>query len=419
MKKILITVLLFTSIIGFSQKKELRNAQKLLDQSFYSEAMDVLTNVQELALESDQKYKAQFYYLMGWASKGTNKFSDAISLLKKSIENDKSNKYKDEVNLLIEQIEADLVRLAIEDNKDKKFKSASSKLYNAYLINPTEQRFINYLYFAASSSVNAKDFDAALKYYLTLKELNYTGIESEYFITPIDTNVEEKVSQTEYNLLKTSKDYTNPRIGKTESRFPEIIKNIALIYVQLGKNELAVSAIKKAREVNPEDINLLLSEADLYIKLGDKVKFKSLMEEAIKKDPNNANLYYNLGVIYGEQGDIDEAINYYKKSLELDPNYSASYLNLVGLILEGESALVEKMNELATSTKRSDYEKYDQLKAEREDLYNSCLPYLEKLIEIDPGNLEALKTAKNIYYTVGDNQKFKLMSAKIQDLENQ
>jgi tetratricopeptide (TPR) repeat protein len=143
------------------------------------------------------------------------------------------------------------------------------------------------------------------------------------------------------------------------------------------------------------------------------------MEEAITKDPDNAVLYYNLGVIYGEQEEFEEAINYYKKSLKLDPNYSPAYLNLVGLILEGESALVDQMNELATSTKRSDYEKYDKLKAEREELYASCLPYLEKLIEIDPKNLEALKTAKNIYYTVGNNQKFKLMTAKIQELENQ
>lgn len=419
MKNILVTILFFFSIIGFSQKKELRNIQKLMDQSFYNEALDELSKIQELISNSDQKYKAQYYYLLGWANKGDNKLIEAVSLLKKSVENDKSNKYKDESNLLIDEIEGELVRQAIEDNKLKNFDSASKKLYDAYLINPKEQRFINYLYFAASSSVNGENYKVALGYYLSLKDLGYTGIESEYFITAVDTNIEEKVSETEYSILKSSKDYINPRIGKTESRYPEIIKNIALIYVQLGENEKAISAIKKAREVNPEDFNLLLSEADLYIKLGDKLKFKELMEEAITKDPNNAVLYYNLGVIYGEQEEFEEAINYYKKSLELDPNYSAAYLNLVGLILEGESALVEQMNELATSTKRSDYEKYDKLKAEREELYSSCLPYLEKLIEIDPQNLEALKTAKNIYYTVGDNQKFKLMTAKIQELENQ
>ena len=38
--------------------------------------------------------------------------------------------------------------------------------------------------------------------------------------------------------------------------------------------------------------------------------------------------------------------------------------------------------------------------------------------EIDPNNIEALKSAKNIYYTVGNNEKFKIMSAKIDEIEN-
>jgi tetratricopeptide (TPR) repeat protein len=249
--------------------------------------------------------------------------------------------------------------------------------------------------------------------------MNYTGIVSEYFITPVETQIEEKVSETEYNLFKSSKDYTNPRVGKTESRLPEIVKNIALIYVQLGETDMAVTAIEDARKIRPDDLNLLLSEADLYMKLGNKEKFKTLMQEAITKDPDNAILYYNLGVINTEQGELEDAMNYYKKSLELDPNYASTYLNLVGLILEGEEALVEQMNELATSNKRSDFEKYDKLKQDREDLYASCLPYLEKLIEIDPTNIEALKTAKNIYYTVGDNENYKQMSAKIDEIENQ
>ena len=188
--------------------------------------------------------------------------------------------------------------------------------------------------------------------------------------------------------------------------------------MQLGETDKAIAAIKDARKINPEDLNLLLSEADLYMKLGDKDKFKVLMQEAIKRDPENAILYYNLGVINTEQGQFEDAMNYYKKSIELDPTYEASYLNLVGLILEGEAPLVDQMNELATSTKRSDYEKYDRLKAEREELYKSCLPFLEKLIDINPNNIEALKTAKNIYYTVGENEKFKLMSSKINELEN-
>ena len=148
---------------------------------------------------------------------------------------------------------------------------------------------------------------AHLKYTVCVKCAMNTGVVSEYFVTPVETNVEEKVTQTEYNLFKSSKDYTNQRVGKTESRLPEIVKNIALIYVQKGEVDLAISAIKEAREINPDDINLLLSEADLYIKLGDRAKFKELMQLAVEKDPNNAILYYNLGVINGEQGDLEQA----------------------------------------------------------------------------------------------------------------
>ena len=410
---------MFTTVFGFSQKKELRNAEKRLNEGFYNEALDILSQIEGVIISSEQKYQAHYYYLLGWASKGDTNYDDAVPLLRKAIDLDNFDKYTEDAGILIDQIEIELVNLAVQDNKNEDFISASKRLYDAYLINPDKDENVNYLYFAASSSVNGNDYQVALEYYNKLKKMNYTGIVSEYFITPVDTQTEEKVSETEYNLFKSSKDYTNPRVGKTESRLPEIVKNIALIYVQLGETDMAVTAIEDARKIRPDDLNLLLSEADLYMKLGNKEKFKTLMQEAITKDPDNAILYYNLGVINVEQGEFEDAMNYYKKSLELDPNYASTYLNLVGLILEGEEALVEQMNELATSNKRSDFEKYDKLKQDREDLYASCLPYLEKLIEIDPTNIEALKTAKNIYYTVGDNENYKLMSAKIDELENQ
>ncbi|MBT7319745.1 MAG: tetratricopeptide repeat protein [Flavobacteriaceae bacterium] len=422
MKKILVVGLLSFAFLSYGQRKELRQAEKLLDQSFYNEALNVLSQIESMIDGVDQKYQAHYYYLEGWALKGDSKFNESVASLKKAIEIDnkiKLNKYAEESSFLIEQVEADLVNSAVADNKKEDYKSASKKLYDAYLINPDKENNINYLYYAASSAVNAKEYDISLEYYLFLKNMGYTGITSEFFVTPVESGIEEKVTETEYNLFKSSKDYTNPRIGKTESRLPEIVKNIALIYVQKGEVDLAISAIKEAREINPEDVNLLLSEADLYIKLGDKLKFKELMQEAITKDPNNAILYYNLGVINGDQGKFEDAMTYYKKALELDNSYAPTYLNIVGLILEGESGLVEKMNAIVTSNKRSDQAIYDALELERENLYNDCLPYLEKLIEIDPKNIEALKTAKNIYYTVGENEKFKLMNARIQDLENQ
>jgi tetratricopeptide (TPR) repeat protein len=420
MRYILYTLILISSI-SYGQKKELKQAQKLIDQEFYSEALNVLNTNKDFILSSDKKYHAQYYFLNGWALKENSDYLASVNSLKKSMEIERSlrqKKYIENANILMQQAEADLVNSAVEDNKNGNFKSASVKLYDAYLMNPEKDDNINYLYFSASSAVNSKEYDTALEYYLKLKDMGYTGVVSEYFVTPVETNIEEKVSETEYNLFKNSKDYTNQRIGKTESRLPEIVKNIALIYVQKGEVDLAISAIKEARAINPDDVNLLLSEADLYIKLGDREKFKELMKLAVQKDPDNAILYYNLGVINGEQGEFDEAKKFYLKSLELDPNYTATYLNLVGLILEGEGPIVEEMNKLVTSRKASDLDKYDQLEEKRVGLYKECLPYLEKLIEIDPDNIEAIKTAKNIYYTIDDIDNFKLMNAKLKELEN-
>ena len=166
-----------------------------------------------------------------------------------------------------------------------------------------------------------------------------------------------------------------------------------------------MAAVKDARKLSPKDIGLILTEADLYIKLGDQVRFASLMQEAIEQDPNNAILYYNLGVVNANEGNRDAAIDYYKKSIELDSSYEASYLNIASVILEGESAIVDEMNSLGTSN--ADNRKYDLLKAKREGLFLDAVPYLEKLISINPKSVEALTTLKNIYGTIGNTAKFK------------
>ena len=64
--------------------------------------------------------------------------------------------------------------------------------------------------------------------------------------------------------------------------------------------------------------------------------------------------------------------------------------------------------------------------------YDKSIFYYEKFLEKQPDSINALynlatvkqsigeiQTAKNIYYTVGDNENYKLMSAKIDELENQ
>ena len=108
MKNLLTTILCFITFLGFSQKRELRSAQKLLDESFYNEALDVLSKIEALIPNSDLKYQAHYYYLLGWANKGDSNYNEAVSLLRKSIDLDKLNKYKENANILINDVQIEL-----------------------------------------------------------------------------------------------------------------------------------------------------------------------------------------------------------------------------------------------------------------------------------------------------------------------
>lgn len=412
---------------SFTQKKELRQINKLISESFFNEAQSSLEAISSLVEVSDDKIKAQYYFYLAKVSNELEKFNDAIKAyenLKSINDSAYSTIIKTEFDFLYSQIETSIINSAVEDNRNSNYSVASDKLIMAYRMNEEKNR--DYLYFAAGSAVNSKEYDKALNYYVELKENNYTGVIDEYYITNNETGEEEKVSETEFDLLKNSKDYSNPRVGQTESRYPEIVKNIALIYVQQGKNDVAIEAIQEARSIQPDDTSLILNEADLYIRISNnsddeserdlyRKKFKELMELAITKDPENGILYYNLGVISSEQGENDSALEYYKKAIEFKPDYVDAYLNLVAVILDGEQSIVDEMNNLGTSKK--DNIRYDELKVERENLYKECIPFLEKLIEVSPTNIDALNTLKNIYGVLGENEKFKDISAKINEIQ--
>lgn len=400
--------LILAFVVAFSltaQKKELKAAQKLVDAASYDAAFSSLTENADLLSSAEPKYASHYHYLLGVTLQAKKEFLTVVAEFDKvkSIEKEAGlNKYTQLINGNKPSLVADVVNQAVSYNTDENYKDAGELLYLAYEL---DDENLDYLYYAASSAVNSGDFEKALPYYLTLKEKNYTGSVTKFYATEVSTGVESEVDQNTYKIYEKSKEFTNLRTGLSESRLPEIVKNIALIHVSNGDNEAAMTAIKDARKLSPKDVGLILTEADLYIKLGDETRFGALMQEAIAQDPNNAILYYNLGVVNGNEGKRDEAIGYYKKAIELDPTYEASYLNLSSIILEGESSIVEQMNNLGTSA--ADNRKYDVLKAKREALFLEAAPFLEQLVKINPKNIEAITTLKNIFGTIGDTANFK------------
>jgi len=421
-KTFLVAAAVLVGSVALAQKNEVKAAEKALKANKLDEATTAIDAAYGLVGNADAKTKAKLYFLKGKiyqqkakASKDDAAYETAVKSFQELMAFEKEtgkSKYSSEAGPMLTNISADLVNAAVAANGAKKFDDAAKKLYMAYQLDNTQK---DYLYFAANSAVNGKDYDSALKYYLELKELGYTGVTTKYFATEVASGNEQELDETTWKFYKKSKDYKDFRTAKSDSRLPEIVKNIALIYSDQGNIDKAIEAVKEARAANPDDMDLLLTEANFYIKVDQKDKFKELMEEAIQKDPNNPVLYFNLGVITADQGDTAKAKELYEKTVELDPNYSAAYLNLAALLLNGEGKIVDEMNSLGTS--RADNAKYENLRKQREGLYRDAVPYLEKVLELKPKDIDATKTLMNIYGTLDNIEKFREMKAKLATLE--
>ena len=405
-------IFLCFALVSFSygQKKELRSANKFIEKGEYASALDILDTTNDLIQASDDKIKARAMFLYGMIYTNTEDFDKAVNSFEMAKNLGGTNPLLDAE---ISKLENAIITSAIGDQETEDFISSAKKLYGAYKINPDNNQL--YLFYAASSSVNADDYEQALIYYKMLVDINYEGIETKYYVTEVSSGNEIEIgSESEFNLLKKSKDYQDPREEDTESKYPEIVKNIALIYNTLGQKDKALDAIKSARQSNPDDVGLIITTANIYFELGDKEAFKLSMSEAIELDPSNPILYYNLGVVSADLGEKDIAVEYYKKSIELDPTSENSYLNLVALILDGETSIIEEMNSLGTS--RADNVRYDELKELRENLYLQCVPILKQLVDLNQ-NIEGVRTLMNIFGTLGDNQGYMEMKNLLDQLD--
>lgn len=396
MKKLILLILLFTFSFSTAQKKELRNANKFFVSGEYASAIDLLDSTKDLFDSSDDKIKAQVMLLYGKLHTTMEDFELAIKAFDMSKNLGSGDKI---LNPELIKLETAIITSAVSDNETEDFNAAAKKLKMVYDLN-TETNS-EYLYYAASSAVNSLDYTLALEYYELLRDIKYEGIETKFYITEVSSGNEIEINdEVQFKLLQKSKDYSDAREEVTDSKFPEIVKNIALIYKELGQNDKALAAIEAARSSNPDDVGLIITAANIYFELGNKEAFKVAMSEAVDKEPNNPVLYYNLGVVSAELGEKDVAISYYQTSIDLDPSNENSYLNLVALILDGEEDIVSEMNSLGTS--RADNMKYDELKESRENLYKQTVPILKDLIDIN-NNIEAIRTLMNIYGTIGDN----------------
>lgn len=422
-KYVLLASALLISVSNFAQKDQIKAAEKAMKNGNSAEAISVLNQATTLITSATDGEKSQYYFVKGNAhldmatkkmevaknlSEAAKAYQEVLSIEKAS----GKSKNTAQVQVSISDIKNQLINSAIEAGNAKDYKTASTLLYQSYELDKTD---LEKLYYAANYAVNAQEYDRALTLYDDLKKQNYSGEGVGYYAKNAINELEEffgstAASKTDRDTKVRLKLYSNPRDEKIPSKRGDILKNIALILVQQGKIDQAKEALSEARLANPDDTSITLTEANIYLDLNDFVTYKKLVTEVLAKNPNDADLVYNLGVIASKTNAV-EAESYYKKAIEIKPDYINAYLNLAILKLDADKKIIEEMNKLSTSEK--DNKRYEVLKKQRTEMFNSALPYLEKANELSPGNEDVVNTLLNVYGALEMSDKKKALKAKM------
>ena len=423
MKKIILSLTIFSLFqLGYSQKKELKTIDKQIKAGEYENALNTINSIKNLVNTADDKTKSKYYYLKGMAryQNGSGSFDNKVLSIidfneSKKIELSGTKIYTSK----IDNIFSDLFNSFINDSRTalevKNYKNSYMNLEAAFNVSKKDTL---YLYNAALVATEAKDYNIALGFYEKLIELGYSGISMNYYAVEKESGREqvfqdEKSRNFSVDVIGT---HESPRDEMADSVEIDILRSVAAIYKTQENFLKSIEYLEKAKQIDENDINLILLESNIRWEMGEVDVYQSLISKALEIEPNNVDLIFNLGVVNADKGNFDDAISFYDKAIEIKPSYTKAYLNAAALILEKEGPIIEEMNSLGMST--ADYNRYDELKIERENLYKSAIPYLEKVYNLENDNLSAARTLKNIYSALGDTEQENKYKVIVAELEN-
>lgn len=261
-------------------------------------------------------------------------------------------------------------------------------------------------YSLGAEGFKAKDYDKAIKYFEDAfnvsKELGTYDTTAAYNIGI--TGVLGKRPKVGAEFLKKCVDinYNHPKIF--------VYYNRAL--QQLGDTAGAFAAIKLGRSRFPNDLSLLLEQAQLYLERGQSTELINSLKEAIARKPDNsanANFNFLIGKSFDDMGKSDSAEVYYEEAIKVKPKFFEAYYNIGAIYVNKASKIQKVANDLPLSKDKE----FKAMEKEANANLKKAIPWLEKALSLNPNDKPTITGLKEAYARLRMNDKLKeLMSNK-------
>lgn len=203
--------------------------------------------------------------------------------------------------------------------------------------------------------------------------------------------------------------------------------NLASIYKDTGKLDMALDIYEKAIKENPDNISIYLNMGDIYLEIGeygkavevlkkgvsinnniialktnlalayyynkDYEEAKKHFNDVIKDNENIYQAYFYLGELYNRvENNYELAINYYEQAISYNKNYVRAYLALGDLYLENKEtykAMAQYLKALENNENYPDAHFRLALAYIQMDMKPAAIEELRKTLHLDNTNNEA------------------------------
>ncbi len=186
---------------------------------------------------------------------------------------------------------------------------------------------------------------------------------------------------------------------------------MANIYQKEENDDQYIAIIQEGRKAYPDDADLIVYELNHYLKNDKFEEAENNLKLAIAKEPENKQLQFSLGVVYDQLKRTEDAVKAYSEAIKIDSEYFDAQYNLGAMYFNKGVEMNNSANDI------KDNKKYDAARAEAKAIFIKSKPYLEKAHELDPTDVGAMASLKQLYALLDNQAKYDEMKAKLEAVE--
>ncbi len=291
----------------------------------------------------------------------------AIDAAKKNLEIDPKNKYAEECKKIIGFLAVSYYNDAAKDLNDQKYSSSYAN-YTQYLNNLKISSPLKIdttaIFYTGYSAYMAKNNASAIQYLTNALQLKY-------------------------------KD-------------PNLYFYLGKIYWAQGEKDKSYEVLNNGLKLYPDNKEILLTMVNFYIEDGKLKDLETALDKAIQLDPKNLDLKVSLAVICEKlmENDKSQEAKYFTKSEKLykqvvkaDSNVFTANYNL-GILYYNKAVAIINATDFD-----ADLPEVNKIQDECVIIFKQAEPYMLRAYRLKPTKKEVLEALAGIYFALGEIEK--------------